>query len=188
MRRRIPELAQRVTPKAVWNDVVLPEQERLKLHEIVARVANREKAFKELSFKPKSSRGLGVTALFTGSNGTAKNTAAEALANQLHLDLFRIDLSVVFSKYIGETEKNLRRLFDAAEDCGVVLFFDEADALFGKRTEVRDSHDRYANTIIDYLLQGMEDYRGLSILATNSKQNLDPAFIRRIQFAVNFES
>ena len=112
--------------------------------------------------------------------------AAEVLANALHLDLFRIDLSSVISKYIGETEKNLRRVFDAAEDGGAILFFDEADALFGKRSEVKDSHDRYANIEINYLLQRMESYRGLAVLATNMRSALDPAFLRRIRFVANF--
>jgi SpoVK/Ycf46/Vps4 family AAA+-type ATPase len=112
--------------------------------------------------------------------------AAEVLANALSLDLYRIDLSSVVSKYIGETEKNLRRVFDAAEDGGAILFFDEADALFGKRSEVKDSHDRYANIEINYLLQRMESYRGLAVLATNRKGDIDPAFMRRVRFVVNF--
>ena len=130
------------------------------------------------------SRGLGISALFAGESGTGKTMAAEVIANELRLDLYRIDLSAVVSKYIGETEKNLRRLFDAAEDGGAILFFDEADALFGKRSEVKDSHDRYANIEINYLLQRMEAYRGLAILATNMKSALDarlpaPAALRR---------
>jgi SpoVK/Ycf46/Vps4 family AAA+-type ATPase len=131
-------------------------------------------------------RGLGVSALFAGTSGTGKTLAAEVLANELRLDLFRIDLSAVVSKYIGETEKNLRRLFDAAEDGGAILFFDEADALFGKRSEVKESHDRYANIEINYLLQRMEQYGGLAILATNMKSALDPAFMRRLRFVVDF--
>ena len=123
-------------------------------------------------------RGLGVSALFAGPSGTGKTMAAEVLARHLRLDLYRIDLSAVVSKYIGETEKNLRRLFDAAESGGAALFFDEADALFGKRSEVKDSHDRYANIEINYLLQRMESYRGLAILATNMRSALDAAFLR----------
>src|SRR6266581_7594059 len=126
-------------------------------------------------------RGLGINALFAGESGTGKTMAAEVIANSLHLNL-----SAVVSKYIGETEKNLRRLFDAAEDGGAILFFDEADALFGKRSEVKDSHDRYANIEINYLLQRMESYRGLAILATNMKSVLDTAFMRRLRFIVNF--
>jgi SpoVK/Ycf46/Vps4 family AAA+-type ATPase len=124
--------------------------------------------------------------LFAGESGTGKTLAAEVIANELRLDLYRIDLSSVVSKYIGETEKNLRRLFDAAEDGGAILFFDEADALFGKRSEVKDAHDRYANIEINYLLQRMEQYRGLAILATNMKSSLDAAFTRRLRFIVNF--
>jgi SpoVK/Ycf46/Vps4 family AAA+-type ATPase len=124
--------------------------------------------------------------MFAGSSGTGKTMAAEVLANTLLLDLYRIDLSSVISKYIGETEKNLRRVFDAAEEGGAILFFDEADALFGKRSEVKDSHDRYANIEVNYLLQRMESYRGLAVLATNMRSALDPAFLRRIRFVVNF--
>ncbi len=131
-------------------------------------------------------RGLGITALFAGDSGTGKTMAAEVIANDLRLNLYRIDLSAVVNKYIGETEKNLRRVFDAAEAGGAILFFDEADALFGKRSEVKDSHDRYANIEINYLLQRMEAYRGLAILATNMKSALDPAFMRRLRFVVNF--
>ena len=133
-----------------------------------------------------SSRGLGITALFAGPSGTGKTLAAEVIARELRLDLYRIDLSAVVSKYIGETEKNLRRVFDAAEEGGAVLLFDEADALFGKRSEVKDSHDRYANIEVSYLLQRMEAYRGLAILTTNMKHALDPAFQRRIRFVVQF--
>ena len=129
---------------------------------------------------------MGISALFAGASGTGKTMAAEVLARELRLDLYRIDLSAVVSKYIGETEKNLRRVFDAAEDGGVVLLFDEADALFGKRSEVKDSHDRYANIEVSYLLQRMETYRGLAILTTNLKNAIDPAFLRRIRFIVQY--
>jgi len=129
---------------------------------------------------------LGISALFAGESGTGKTMAAEVLANALHLDLYRIDLSAVVSKYIGETEKNLRRVFDAAEDGGAILLFDEADALFGKRSEVKDSHDRYANIEVSYLLQRMEAYSGLAVLTTNHKEGLDSAFQRRLRFVVHF--
>jgi SpoVK/Ycf46/Vps4 family AAA+-type ATPase len=131
-------------------------------------------------------RGLGISVLFSGVPGSGKTMAAEVMANELRLDLFRIDLSAVMSKYIGETEANLRRLFDAAENGGAILFFDEADALFGKRSEVKDSHDRYANIEINYLLQRMESYGGLAILATNMKSALDAAFLRRLRFVLDF--
>jgi SpoVK/Ycf46/Vps4 family AAA+-type ATPase len=131
-------------------------------------------------------RGLGVSALFAGDSGTGKTMAAEVLAHELELDLYRIDLSAVVSKYIGETEKNLRQVFDAAEEGGSILLFDEADALFAKRGEVKDSHDRYANMEVAYLLQRMESYQGLAILTTNLKSSLDRAFTRRLRFTVHF--
>ncbi len=134
---------------------------------------NRLKVYVDWGFAGKGARGLGISALFAGESGTGKTMAAEVLARELQLDLYRIDLSAVVSKYIGETEKNLRRVFDAAEDSGAILLFDEADALFGKRSEVKDSHDRYANIEVSYLLQRMESYRGLAILTTNLKTALD---------------
>src|SRR5262249_9566024 len=134
----------------------------------------------------RGTRGLGISALFAGPSGTGKTMAAEVLAADLELDLYRIDLSQIVNKYIGETEKNLRRVFDAAEAGGAVLLFDEADALFGKRSEVKDSHDRYANIEVSYLLQRMESYRGLAILTTNIKPALDEAFLRRLRFIVQF--
>ncbi|MEK6300593.1 MAG: ATP-binding protein [Acidobacteriota bacterium] len=185
-RPRLDELAQRLDAKATWDDIVLPPQEARLLHQIAAQVSQRAKVYEEWGFSQKMNRGLGISALFAGDSGTGKTMAAEVIANELQLNLYRIDLSAVVSKYIGETEKNLRRLFDAAEDGGAILFFDEADALFGKRSEVKDSHDRYANIEINYLLQRLESYRGLAILATNMKSALDSAFIRRLRFIVNF--
>jgi ATPase family associated with various cellular activities (AAA)/Winged helix domain, variant len=185
-RPRLDDLAQRISPAATWRDLVLPEASLLLLHEAVAHVRQRTRVYDTWGFSRKGSRGLGITALFSGGSGTGKTMAAEVLANELRLDLYRIDLSAVVSKYIGETEKNLRRVFDAAEEGGAILFFDEADALFGKRSEVRDSHDRYANIEVSYLLQRMEAYRGLAILATNLKSALDTAFLRRIRFVVEF--
>ena len=185
-RPRLDDLAQRIQSVATWDDIVLPEAEQRTLIEIADHVAHRATVYETWGFGAMSSRGLGISALFAGASGTGKTMAAEVLANHLRLDLYRIDLSAVVSKYIGETEKNLRRVFDAAEDGGAILFFDEADALFGKRSEVKDSHDRYANIEINYLLQRMEQYRGLAVLATNMKAALDPAFMRRIRFMVNF--
>jgi hypothetical protein len=185
-RPRLDALAQHIEPKAKWDDIVLPPAEMKLLNQIADQVGKRSTVYEDWGFREKSSRGLGINALFAGESGTGKTMAAEVLANHLKLNLHRIDLSAVVSKYIGETEKNLRRLFDAAEDGGAVLFFDEADALFGKRSEVKDSHDRYANIEINYLLQRMEAYRGLAILATNMKSALDPAFLRRLRFIVNF--
>jgi SpoVK/Ycf46/Vps4 family AAA+-type ATPase len=140
----------------------------------------------EWGFDGKLSLGKGVTALFSGPSGTGKTMAAEIIAHELGLDLYKIDLSTVVSKYIGETEKNLNRIFDAAENANAILFFDEADALFGKRSEVRDSHDRYANIEISYLLQKMDQFEGTAVLATNLMQNLDDAFVRRLTFTVSF--
>lgn len=185
-RPRLDNLAQRIDPAATWDELVLPEQQTRLLHEIVMHVKQRFKVYDEWGFASKGSRGLGISALFAGESGTGKTMAAEVLAKELHLDLYRIDLSQVVSKYIGETEKNLRRIFDAAEEGGAILLFDEADALFGKRSEIRDSHDRYANIEISYLLQRMEAYRGLAILTTNMKNALDSAFLRRIRFIVQF--
>lgn len=183
---RLESLAQRLYPTYVWEDLVLPDDLWQQLHELADQVAHRAQIYERWGFGAKLSRGRGINALFAGPSGTGKTMAAEVLANHLQLDLYRIDLSGVVSKYIGETEKNLRRVFDAADRSGAILFFDEADALFGKRTEVKDSHDRYANIEVNYLLQRMEDYRGLAILATNMKSALDSAFLRRLRFLVQF--
>ncbi len=185
-RPRLDTLAQRLEPRMTWDDMILPASETSLLQQIAEQVAQRSTVYEKWGFSQKMSRGLGISALFAGDSGTGKTMAAEVIAAHLRLDLYRIDLSAVVSKYIGETEKNLRRLFDAAEHGGAILFFDEADALFGKRSEVKDSHDRYANIEINYLLQRMESYRGLAILATNMKSALDQAFLRRLRFVVNF--
>ncbi len=185
-RPRLEDMAQRIEPVATWNDLVLPEGQMQTLRDLAAQVRQRARVYGAWGFASKSARGLGISALFAGASGTGKTMAAEVLANELRLDLYRIDLSQVVSKYIGETEKNLRRVFDAAEEGGAILLFDEADALFGRRSEVKDSHDRYANIEVSYLLQRMECYRGLAILTTNMKQALDPAFLRRIRFIVPF--
>lgn len=185
-RPRLDLLAQRIDPKATWDDIVLTGEVAEILHQIAAQVRHRNIVYDAWGFREKMSRGLGINALFGGESGTGKTMAAEVLANELRLNLYRIDLSAVVSKYIGETEKNLRRLFDAAENGGAILFFDEADALFGKRSEVKDSHDRYANIEVNYLLQRMEAYRGLAILATNMKSALDQAFMRRLRFVITF--
>ena len=184
-RARLDDLAQRIEPARDWDDIVLPAAADADCcARSSRRSANAVAVYERWGFAAKSGRGLGISALFAGASGTGKTMAAEVLASELRLDLYRIDLSQVVSKYIGETEKNLRRVFDAAEDGGAVLLFDEADALFGKRSEVKDSHDRYANIEVSYLLQRMEAYRGLAILTTNMKQALDPAFLRRIRFVV----
>lgn len=185
-RSRLDELAQRIESAPSWDDLVLPERERSVLRDIAAHVRQRAKVYETWGFGSKSKRGLGISALFAGASGTGKTMAAEVLGHELRLDVYRIDLSTIVSKYIGETEKNLRRVFDAAEGAGAILLFDEADALFGKRSEVKDSHDRYANIEVGYLLQRMESYRGLAILTTNLKGSIDQAFLRRIRFVVQF--
>lgn len=185
-RLQVDELAQRIEPLADWEDLVLPEAQKEILKEIAMQVKQRTKVYEEWGFAAASSRGLGISALFTGESGTGKTMASEVLANELQVDLYRIDLSQVVNKYIGETEKNLKRIFDAAEEGGAILLFDEADALFGKRSDVKDSHDRYSNIEVSYLLQRMEAYRGLAILTTNMKGALDKAFLRRIRFVVQF--
>ncbi len=185
-RPRLDELAQRIEPSASWQDLVLPEAQTQILRSAAAHVGQRSRVYEQWGFAAKGNRGLGISALFAGASGTGKTLAAEVLAHQLHLDLYRVDLSSVVSKYIGETEKNLRRVFDAATEGGVILLFDEADALFGKRSEVKDSRDRYANIEVSYLLQRMECYPGLAILTTNLKSALDTAFLRRIRFVVQF--
>ena len=185
-RMGLDELGRRLESRAGWDDLVLPEAQRRILAEIVAHVRGRDVVYEQWGFASVLRRGLGVTALFAGGSGTGKTLAAEVLAGELGLDLFVIDLSQVISKYIGETEKNLRRVFDAAERGGALLLFDEADALFGKRSEIKDSHDRYANIEVSYLLMRMEAYRGLAVLTTNMKKALDSAFLRRIRFVVDF--
>ncbi|PKO82241.1 MAG: ATP-binding protein [Betaproteobacteria bacterium HGW-Betaproteobacteria-13] len=185
-RRGLDALAQRISGTADWGDLVLPEAQLSILHQIASHLRQRQTVIEHWGFGAQGSRGLGLASLFAGESGTGKTLAAEVLANTLQLDLYRIDLSAVVSKYIGETEKNLRKVFDAAEDCGAILLFDEADALFGKRTEVKDSHDRYANIEVSYLLQRMESYHGLAILTTNLKSSLDSAFTRRLRFIVQF--
>lgn len=182
----LDNLAQRLDAKADWDSLVLPEAQLAVLRQIAAHLRQRFKVQEQWGFAAQGSRGLGLATLFAGESGTGKTLAAEVLAHTLHLDLYRIDLSAVVSKYIGETEKNLRQVFDAAEDCGAILLFDEADALFGKRSEVKDSHDRHANIEVSYLLQRMEAYHGLAVLTTNLKSSLDPAFLRRLRFVVQF--
>lgn len=185
-RARFDTLATRIEGKSTWADLVLPDLQLDLLRRLTEQVRHRFAVYESWGFAERQNRGLGVSALFAGESGTGKTMAAEVIAGDLALDLIRIDLAGVVSKYIGETEKNLRRIFDAAEGSGAVLLFDEADALFGKRSEVKDSHDRYANIEINYLLQRIEGYRGIAILATNIRSALDSAFTRRLRFIVNF--
>ncbi|MGH6840954.1 MAG: ATP-binding protein, partial [Methylocella sp.] len=183
--RELDELADRIIPRYGWDDIVLPAGVIHELKAAAAQVRHGALVYGAHGFARKYPRGRGISVLLAGPSGTGKTMAAEVIANDLELDLYRIDLSRVVSKYIGETEKNLRAVFDAAEASGAVLLFDEADALFGKRSEVNDSHDRYANIEVSYLLQRMECYGGLAILATNMKGHLDAAFIRRLRYAID---
>lgn len=185
-RRRLDGLAERIEARADWDDLVLPRSQKALLQDLAVHVREAWNVNESWGWAAKSPRGLGAAALFAGPSGTGKTFAAEALASQLQLDLYRVDLSQIVSKYIGETEKNLSRIFAAAQDGGAILLFDEADALFGKRSEVKDSHDRYANVEVSYLLQQMEAYRGLAILTTNQKSALDTAFLRRLRYVVSF--
>jgi hypothetical protein len=185
-RPKLEDLAQRIVPCATWDDLILPDLQKQTLRQLAAQVRHRLQVYETWGFAVKGRRGLGVSALFTGVSGTGKTMAAEVLARDLRLDLYRVDLSSVVSKFVGETEKNLKKVFDAAEEGGVLLLFDEADALFGKRSDVRDGLDRYANIEVGYLLQRMEEYQGLAILTTNLRSHLDPAFQRRLRFTVNF--
>ncbi len=179
-------LARRIVPRSKWGDLVLPDDQLEQLYEVCNQAKYRGRVFADWGFDRRLSLGKGLNVLFSGPPGTGKTMAAEVIAGELRLDLYKIDLSQVVSKYIGETEKNLDRIFCAAENSNAILFFDEADTLFGKRSEVKDSHDRYANIEIGYLLQKMEEYDGIAILATNVKHHIDEAFVRRMQAIVEF--
>lgn len=187
-RTELEQLAQRMKAKVDWKQLRLPKEPVTLLHQITDYVKQRNRIIEGFGLPDKMKRGVGISALFAGKSGTGKTMAAQVIANDLKLDLYRIDLSAVVGKYIGETEKNLGRLFDAAadDDSNAILLFDEADALLDKQSEVKDAHDRYANMPIAYLLQRMESYQGLVILTTNSKESLDKAFLRRIRFIVDF--
>jgi SpoVK/Ycf46/Vps4 family AAA+-type ATPase len=184
--RKLAELAVKITPHYSWSDIVLPDDQMAQLREIYDHVQHRGVVYDEWGFDGKLAMGKGLSILFAGPPGTGKTMAADVLAATLGLDLYKIDLSTVVSKYIGETEKNLARIFAEAMTSNAILFFDEADALFGKRTQVRDAHDRYANVEISYLLQKMEEYQGVVILATNLRKNMDEAFVRRLHVTIDF--
>lgn len=184
--QKLSALARKLNPQYLWDDIVLPPDQLLQLHELCNQVKYRRVVYGEWGFDRKLSLGKGLNALFSGPPGTGKTMAAEVIASELHLEIYKIDLSQVVSKYIGETEKNLDKIFSEAESSNAILFFDEADALFGKRSEVKDAHDRYANIEIGYLLQRMEEYQGMVILATNLNKNIDEAFLRRMHFVVEF--
>ncbi len=175
----------KIVPGHSWNDIVLPVDKKEQLRKVSKYAKNYSKTLEKLGAE-KQSQEKGLNILFSGSSGAAKSLAAEIIANELKLDLFKIDLSMLVSKYIGETEKNLNRIFKEAEDSKVVLFFDEADALFGKRSEVKDSHDRYANTKVNYLLKKIEEHKGIVILASNLSTKIDDSFLKRMTFVVEF--
>lgn len=186
--RNLSAFARKIEPHYNWDDIVLPKDTKEQLNEVCGHIKHRGIVYTDWGFDRKLSLGKGLNVLFSGPSGTGKTMAAEIIAKDAGLDLYKIDLSNVVSKYIGETEKNLKNIFLEAETSNAILFFDEADALFGKRSEVRDSHDRYANIEINYLLQKMEEYEGIIILATNFSNNIDDAFLRRLHFKVDFPS
>lgn len=182
--RKLTTLAQRVTPQHTWEDLILPANALAQLAEICAQLKHRQQVYRDWGFERKQVRGKGLCALFYGHSGVGKTMAVEVVAQELQLEMYKIDLSTVVSKYIGETEKNLSKIFQEAEESNAILFFDEADALFGKRSEVKDAHDRYANIEINYLLQRIEEFDGLVVLATNLRRNIDEGFFRRMHFVV----
>ena len=184
--RDIGSLATRHTPRFGFDELVLPEKEKAHLTELLAFVERRGTVYESWGFQKKFTRGTGAKALFFGRSGTGKTMAAEVLAKHLSLDLFKVDLSSMVSKWVGETEKNLSTIFDRAEEAQAVLLFDEADALFGQRTNVTSAVDRYANLETNYLLQRIEEYSGVAILSSNFKQNIDEAFTRRFHFILEF--
>jgi SpoVK/Ycf46/Vps4 family AAA+-type ATPase len=184
--RTLATLARHIVPRRGWDDLVLPADRTAQLREIVDQVRYRDVVYETWAFEQKTSGGHGLTVLFAGPPGTGKTMAAEVLAHTLGVDLYAIDLSMVVSKFVGETEKNLARIFDEATSSNAVLFFDEADALFGRRTQVRDAHDRYANLETSYLLQKLEEHEGVVVLATNLRKNMDEAFVRRLHATVDF--
>lgn len=184
--QKLSSLAKRIKPNYKWKDLILPNDKKEQLNELINYIKNKGIVYQDWGFNERLSLGKGLNISFSGTSGTGKTMAAEVIASKLNLDLYKVDLSMVISKYIGETEKNLNKIFDAAEESNAILFFDEADALFGKRSEVRDSHDRYANIEISYLLQKMEENQGIVILATNLSQNIDDAFLRRMHFTIEF--
>ncbi len=183
---RLGELAARLPPGFRWEDLVVPERQRELLQSISAYLRHRDRVLSDWGYDKAVAKTQGLKVLFAGESGTGKTMAAQVLAAELGLEIFRVDLATIVSKYIGETEKNLDRIFGAAEGSNAILFFDEADALFGKRSEVSDSHDRYANIEVAYLLQKMEGYAGAVILATNFRRNIDDAFVRRLDFVIDF--
>ena len=180
-------LASKIEPKYTWNDIILPKNQLTQLQNICKEAEYQNLVHQQWGFAEKLSLGKGLNVLFSGSPGTGKTMAAEVIAHHLQLYLYKIDLSQIVSKYIGDTEKNLNRIFTAAQNSNAILLFDEADAIFGKRSEVQDARDRYANIEVGYLLQKMEEYEGIAILTTNARSNMDEAFERRLRFIIEFQ-
>jgi SpoVK/Ycf46/Vps4 family AAA+-type ATPase len=183
---KLDALAHKIRTTYSWDDIVLPVDQSAQLREICSQMRHRRTVLEEWGFDHHLAMGKGLNTLFAGPSGTGKTMAAEIIATDLGLELYKVDLSTLVSKYIGETEKNLDRIFIAAQEANAILFFDEADAIFGKRSEVKDAHDRYANIEVGYLLQKMEEYDGVVILATNLRKNIDDAFIRRMHMSIEF--
>ena len=184
--QNLAKITKKIEPNYSWEDIVLPHSTLSLLKDICNHVQNKSRIFGDWGFEKKYSIGKGLAVLFKGEPGTGKTMAAEVISKDLALDLYKIDLSTLVSKYIGETEKNLNKIFSEAETSNAILFFDEADALFGKRSEVKDVHDRYANVETNYLLQKIEEYDGICILATNFQKNIDAVFMRRMHYVVEF--
>ncbi|MFP8964492.1 ATP-binding protein, partial [Streptomyces nanhaiensis] len=182
----LERLARRIEPAVGWDDLVLPPATHRRLRELALRARHREQVLGQWGMRPGGGRGRGVIALFAGESGTGKTMSAEVVAADLGMDLYVVDLSTVVDKYVGETEKNLERIFTEASAVNAVLLFDEADAIFGKRSEVRDAHDRHANIESAYLLQRMESFDGIAVLTTNLRANLDEAFTRRLDVVADF--
>jgi SpoVK/Ycf46/Vps4 family AAA+-type ATPase len=186
IRHRLERKAVRIEPRYTWDDIILPDEQKDLLRNACNQVKYRALVYGEWGFERKLAYGKGLSMLYAGPPGTGKTMSAQVVAKELRMELYKIDLSQVVSKYIGETEKNLHEIFGEAQKSGAILFFDETDALFGKRSEVKDAHDKYANIETAYLLQKMEEYEGISVLATNLLNNIDEAFLRRINYVIKF--
>ena len=182
----LSDLAKKMEARYTLRDLILPEKQTMEIEQLIAMARNRSQVLEDWGVGKKLVSGRGISALFTGVPGTGKTLTAQVIAGELGLDIYRVDLSTIVSKYIGETEKNLERIFTEAQSSNVILFFDEADSLFGRRSEVGSSHDRYANIEVGYLLQRIETYDGIVLMATNLGANLDEAFARRIHFIIDF--
>jgi len=186
LNHRLESKARRLKPRHTFDDLILPEPQKQKLMHACNHIKYKHTVYEKWGFNRKLSYGTGISMLFSGPPGTGKTMAAEIMAGELDMEIYKVDTAQIISKYIGETEKNLQEIFNEAESGYAILFFDEADAIFGKRSDVKDAHDKYANTEVAFLLQKMEEYRGISILATNYLQNIDEAFMRRLNYIIRF--